>query len=180
MSKRKLIILDIDETLIFATEISLETKADFFCSPYFIYRRPHVDEFLMYCRKEYEVAIWTSASESYALDVIKSLFPINYPLAFIFTEDRCTKAFDHLTKSLRFIKDLKKVKRKGYSLQDVIVIENNPSNISRQYANVIPVISFIGDPSDNELLQLMTYLDYLKAVEDVRKIEKRDWKNRIV
>ena len=178
-NKNKLIILDIDETLIHSTETSLSSNPDFIIAPYYIYKRPYVDEFLLYCRKEFEVAIWTSGTADYALAIINALFPKDYPLAFSFFRDRCTSRYNYSTGSFDQIKDLKKVKRKGYALHNVLMIEDSPENLARQYSNVIPIESFTGDSSDNELQHLIVFLDLLKTVEDVRKIEKRDWKNRL-
>ena len=41
-----LIILDLDETLIHATEKKLKRKEDFMGLNYFIYKRPHLEFFL--------------------------------------------------------------------------------------------------------------------------------------
>ena len=42
----KLLILDIDETLVHATEEDLGRACDFETDWYVVYKRPHVDEFL--------------------------------------------------------------------------------------------------------------------------------------
>ncbi len=43
----KLLILDLDETLIHATENELNFSADFRFDRYFIYKRPYLDQFLL-------------------------------------------------------------------------------------------------------------------------------------
>jgi RNA polymerase II subunit A small phosphatase-like protein len=45
-SIKKLLILDIDETLIYATEASLPRQADFLVGQYHIYKRPFLNVFL--------------------------------------------------------------------------------------------------------------------------------------
>src|SRR4030042_3197821 len=95
--KDKLLILDIDETLIYASEMHLDFEPDFMIMPYYVYKRPHVDEFLIFCQEEFQVAIWTSGTEDYALAIINLLFPENYPLAFMFSRARCTCRYDHGT-----------------------------------------------------------------------------------
>jgi len=46
---RTLLILDLDETLIYATETALDRPADFSVYGYHVYRRPHLDAFLATC-----------------------------------------------------------------------------------------------------------------------------------
>jgi len=49
VSLGKLLILDLDETLIFATERPLTREADFRIGPYHVYRRPDLADFLDQC-----------------------------------------------------------------------------------------------------------------------------------
>jgi NLI interacting factor-like phosphatase len=44
-----LLILDLDETLIYATEEPLQRVPDFIIGPYAVYRRPYLTEFLTSC-----------------------------------------------------------------------------------------------------------------------------------
>jgi RNA polymerase II subunit A small phosphatase-like protein len=44
---------------------------------------------------------------------------------------------------------------------------------------VIYPSEYLGEPDDNELQLLVEYLISLKDAENVRRIEKRNWKNRI-
>ena len=57
----KLLVLDIDETLIFASDRSLSRPADF-VGPYHVYKRPHLDTFLKSCLAWFDVGIWTASS----------------------------------------------------------------------------------------------------------------------
>ncbi|MEM9507269.1 MAG: NIF family HAD-type phosphatase [Cyanobacteria bacterium P01_E01_bin.35] len=54
--KLKLLILDLDETLIYAQEKSLEREADFYTEFYCVYKRPYLQEFLQFCSEYYQVA----------------------------------------------------------------------------------------------------------------------------
>jgi RNA polymerase II subunit A small phosphatase-like protein len=75
MLKDKLLILDLDETLVFATEEPLPGRraADFRVGPYHVYKRPHLDTFLAACRSWFEMAVWTSASPLYAAQVVAAI-----------------------------------------------------------------------------------------------------------
>ncbi|MBN2000027.1 hypothetical protein JW935_20920, partial [candidate division KSB1 bacterium] len=48
--------------------------------------------------------------------------------------------------------------------------------IERHYGNHIPILSFIGSVDDRELLYLQMFLQKIKNVPNVRKIEKRWWR----
>ena len=79
----KLLILDLDETLIHATENPLARKPDFKTDFYCVYKRPFINNFLEFCRDNFTVGVWTTAGEHFAHDVVNNLFPTDYPLEFI-------------------------------------------------------------------------------------------------
>ena len=70
-----LLILDLDETLIFGTETPPDRPADLRVDAYAIHHRPHLAEFIARVRPAYQLAVWTSATESYAAPVVRSIFP---------------------------------------------------------------------------------------------------------
>ncbi len=55
----ELIILDLDETLVYATEEPLEYAPNFVVGPYGVYIRPYLDEFLATVDELASVAVWT-------------------------------------------------------------------------------------------------------------------------
>jgi TFIIF-interacting CTD phosphatase-like protein len=67
--QNKLLILDLDETLLYATAQPPARPADFAVGDYYVYKRPHVDAFLTQCFDWFDVAVWTSASPSYAVGI---------------------------------------------------------------------------------------------------------------
>jgi len=174
----KLLILDLDETLIHGTEQPLDRPADLRVGPFYVYERPHVREFLEYCRDHFDVAIWTTATQNYAELILEEICPDNLSLQFIWCRDRCTPKGEGYDGEFSWIKDLKKVKNRGWSLDHVLVVEDKPENISRHYGNVVRIDPYMGDPEDRELLRLFPFLLELKAIDNVRKVEKRGWKGR--
>ena len=58
-TKRKLLILDLDETLIFSNTQSLVRKADFKIDGYYVYKRPNLNPFLKFCFFNFDVAVLT-------------------------------------------------------------------------------------------------------------------------
>jgi RNA polymerase II subunit A small phosphatase-like protein len=93
-SKSKILILDLDETLIYATEQSLERKSDFLVGQYFVYTRPFLVSFLAFCFENFDVAVWTTATKAYAEEILKTILKDNQKLLFVWTRDRCTLVFD--------------------------------------------------------------------------------------
>ncbi|MBV6625653.1 MAG: HAD family hydrolase [Rivularia sp. (in: Bacteria)] len=114
----KLLILDIDETLIYSSEKQLDRlpdfKLDFGLEKYFVYKRPWLEEFILNCNQWFNLAIWTASSSDYAREVIKNIFPDNLQLAFIFTRERCIFRRNPELDIIETLKPLKKVKRKGF------------------------------------------------------------------
>jgi carboxy-terminal domain RNA polymerase II polypeptide A small phosphatase len=76
-----------------------------------------------------------------------------------------------------FLKDLRKVKRNGFDLSRVLIVEDTPANVRRNYGNAAYVSPFTGDTQDDELVLLGRYLASMRAVENVRTLEKRDWRH---
>lgn len=177
--EEKLLILDLDETLIYATEESLERKSDFRVGQYFVYKRPFVETFLRFCFENYEVAVWTTATKSYAEEIFKVILKTEYKLQFLWTRERCTLSFDEDEREHFFVKRMYKIRRHGYKLESVIVVDDSPNVWQDSYGNLVRVSKFEGDERDDELKVLPFYLKKLLEVPNIRKIEKRNWRNRI-
>jgi len=178
-SVKKLLILDIDETLIYATEASLPRQADFLVGQYHIYKRPFLDVFLKNCLDWFEVAVWTSSTPSYAIAIVPAIFENPKSLSFVWASDRCTVAYDIEWFEYYNRKNIKKVKRKGYRLESIIAVDDTPQKWERSYGNLVRVNPFEGEETDDELKYLLLYLDQLRYEENIRSVEKRFWRNRL-
>ena len=174
---RRLLILDLDETLIHAVEAPLGRPADFQVGPYFAYRRPHLKEFLAWAVEFFEVGVWTSASPDYARIVVDSIFPdhVKSRLRFVWSCDRCVRWFNPDTGDHEWLKDLRKVKRLGWPLDRVVMVDDSPEKLRRNYSNLVRVLPFWGHDDDIELRRLPRFLEWLRAHPDVRLPEKRGW-----
>lgn len=178
-SERKLLILDLDETLIYATEEKLARECDFIVGQYFVYKRPFVESFLRFCFENFYVAVWTTATKSYAEGIFKNLLKENETLQFLWTRERCTYEFDEELREPILVKKLAKVRRRKRKLESVIVVDDSPNVWKSSYGNLVCVGKFKGDENDDELKLLPLYLEKLLEVSNVRKIEKRNWRNKI-
>jgi len=173
----KLLILDLDETLIYAADEALERPPDFTTTDYVVYKRPGLDEFLEFCSNHFRVAVWTSAGTSYAEQVVSHIFSISYPLDFVWAYPRCTRRYDGEMMETYYIKNLSKLKRQGYKLEQVLMIDDTPRKLESSYGNLIRIKPWDGNLSDRELAPLQKYLLKLRDVDNVRTIEKRWWRS---
>ena len=173
----KLLILDLDETLIHAREEPLAHAADFLFDRYHVYARPYLRQFLERVADVFRIAIWTSAGAQYAAAVVSRIIPEGIAPEFVWSRERCTLRYDHESGEHYFRKDLSKVKRRGYSLAGVLVVDDTPRKLEASYGNLVPIVPFAGSPDDDLLPNLGAYLVSLRHIEDVRPIEKRYWRH---
>lgn len=177
--EKKLLILDLDETLIYATETNLEHDFDFIVGQYFVYKRPFLDDFLKFCLENFEVAVWTSSTRNYATQIIDNIFDYKDEISFFWARERCTISFDEEERINFYEKKLVKIKKRGFNLQSVIVVDDSPEKWRSSYGNLVRVKPFFGETDDDELNRLIIYLERLKNIENIRKFEKRNWRNRL-
>ena len=174
--KKILLILDLDETLVYSSELKLSYKEDYIVDKYYVYKRPGVDDFLESIQHNFDVAIWTSSTEDYAQNIVSNIFPDNYPLKFIYGRTKCTLTFLFEHQKYVYAKNLSKLKRKDFSLEKILIIDDSPEKLKRNYGNHIRVEPFTGSRDDKELSKLSKYLKMIKTKQNVRKIEKRTWR----
>jgi RNA polymerase II subunit A small phosphatase-like protein len=179
MPPRHLLVLDLDETLLYASEVELDRAADFRACGYHVYRRPYLAEFIAYALARFEVGVWTSSGRRYADAIVAELFPAE-SLSFVWASERCSITRDWTTGGYLNRKPLKKLKRRGYRLERVIAVDDTPSKHAYNYGNLVRVDEYLGqNENDDELLWLMPYLDRLATAPNVRRIEKRCWRERL-
>ncbi len=176
---KPLLIFDLDETLIHASEAELTRQADYTFDLYFIYERPYLREMLIDLSRHFILSVWSSAGDDYVAFLADKIKPSEVDFAFAWGNSRCTLRFDPESASYFNLKNLKKVKRKGFSLRRTLIVDNTPAKVSANYGNAIYIPDFTGDPEDQELLRLRDYLLLIKDKEDFTRIEKRSWKNKV-
>lgn len=187
---KPLLILDLDETLIHATLQPLEYASDFVVFKYHIYKRPHLHYFLTRVNEYFTLAIWSSASDDYVQEVVSRILPKDIQLAFIWGRSRCTPKIDpkvnelgyysdHYWSHHHYIKPLKKVKRIGFDLKQVLIVDDTPRKVANSYGNAIYPKAFMGSASDDHLPKLLQYLKKIQPEKNYRTLEKRFWFNEV-
>jgi RNA polymerase II subunit A small phosphatase-like protein len=154
---RKLLIFDLDETLVHASERELGRAADILCPPYFIYKRPFINELLAKLSPRYDFAVWSSSSPEYVNFLVPALFG-PFRIEFAWASDRCVQRVDVRSNGYVYIKDLRKVQKFGYALDQVTILDDSPEKIVRQPRNHILVSPFYGDEKDEKLLGIVNDL----------------------
>jgi carboxy-terminal domain RNA polymerase II polypeptide A small phosphatase len=174
----KLIILDLDETLIYATQSELEIPCDFKFDRYFVYKRPYVEQFLTDISKHFSVGIWSSAGDDYVNEIVRHIKPNNVDFVVVWGRSKCSLRRDLTFDTYCFEKRLDKLKKKGFKLEQILVVDDSPEKSRTNYGNAVHIKEFTGDLDDNELQVLYNYLLTFKSTENVRTIEKRRWRQR--
>jgi carboxy-terminal domain RNA polymerase II polypeptide A small phosphatase len=173
-----LLVLDLDETLVHTREEPLHRQADLRFAEYHVYKRPHLEHFLRSCSELYRLALWSAGGADYVMDMRWRILPSEISPLFVWSNERCIKRRDFDMDRLFYIKDLNKTKRFGFSLQRTLLVEDTPTNCSRQYGNAVYVKPYEGDAEDDELLKLAEYLRKLHKEPNFRAVEKRSWRSQ--
>ena len=174
-----LLVLDLDETIIYSTDEVISGLQVFRSSGYHVHARPHLTPFLNSVALHYRVAVWTAASMPYAIDIVRETFPKDLTPAFIWAYERCTLKRDFDEDAWIATKPLVKIKRsRGIPLERILIVEDDPLKVRCNYGNAVYVKPFQGNPSDNELKHLTEYLRELATEDDFRRVEKRGWRQK--
>lgn len=177
---KALLILDLDETLIHSSLIELEGLCDLKIFNFYVYKRPHLDEFLKEAFKYYKIGIWSTGSDDYVEAIVKHLIPEGEHLEFVWGRSRCPVKMpgenDYVHAGYaHYIKPVQKVTRKGYKKERILIVDDSPYKISENYGNAIYIDEFTGDKNDDALIRLAKYLKEIHDVTNFRSIEKRGW-----
>ncbi|XP_060528841.1 CTD nuclear envelope phosphatase 1 homolog isoform X2 [Cylas formicarius] len=178
--KRKILVLDLDETLIHShhdgvvrqtvrpgvpPDFSLKVIIDRHPVRFFVHKRPHVDFFLDIVSQWYELVIYTASMEIYGAAVADKLDAGRGILKRRFYRQHCTPLFCGYTKDLSSICE---------DLSSIFIVDNSPGAYKTYPFNAIPIKSWFSDPTDVALLNLLPVLDALRFTSDVRSILARN------
>ena len=146
---------------------------------YDIYERPHLQEFLDYLFKNFNVSVWTAASKDYAMFIVnKIIVPANKPgrkLQHVFFSYHCdlSKKKSGSSKLLKNLSDHFILKQ--YSTNNTIIIDDYYEDVYKcQESNCIIAQPFEFTKKDSEndtfLKDLIPKLERLKNEDVVHSI----------
>jgi RNA polymerase II subunit A small phosphatase-like protein len=90
--------------------------------------------------------------------------------------EKCTRVFDPENHGYSYVKDLKKVKRRGYDLNRVSMVDVTPKKLAQTYGNLVRISEYECASQDDELLLLSRYLPGLSERRNLRTVENRNWR----
>jgi carboxy-terminal domain RNA polymerase II polypeptide A small phosphatase len=155
----RLLVLDIDETLVKASERQLNGAADLRFREYFVYPRPYLKEFLEYCFKNFDVGVWSSARERYVTFISENIFAEKYAPKFLWSERHCFRP----STGESSIKDLRALGRLGYLPEEILVVDDSPEKIRLQPENLVHIKPYDGQLDDRELLRMIEEIEKRRA-----------------
>ena len=165
MARVRLIVFDLDETLVHATKVALPSTHTFKVGPYFVYVRPFASDLIRFCAAHFEIAVWSSSSERYVETVTAELFGTSFPVAFLWAVSKCVQKVDPKSNGYVYIKDLRKAMKYGFAADEIIMIDDSPEKLQRQPTRHLCLSAFTGDPIDTELLDV---IERVKVLAEIR------------
>jgi CTD small phosphatase-like protein 2 len=170
-SHKKLVIFDLDETLVHCTEYGASADATIEIKlpvggtvKASLHIRPYAAEVLAVASRYFEVAVFTASHKCYADEVLNCIDPAGTLIQHRMYRDQCVSTAGLFVKDLRILPN--------WSLADIVLVDNAGYSFANQIDNAIPITSFIDDKSDIELMKLAEYLPLLSTSDDVRTLNR--------
>lgn len=172
---KKLVILDLDQTLIHSLNIKrIDIKEAFSIrlanETFYVYTRSYLRQFIDGLRKNiqekpgvFKVAIWTAAQRDYAIKLMNVIWPQwRHEILFLRSYEHCT-----VLEGGAVFKDLTKLPL-GY---DSILIDDNHLHYNINTANsfsVWKIRPFLFNSIDSELRDVLSYINSVVSEDDNR------------
>ncbi|KAJ2361642.1 hypothetical protein H4S01_005176 [Coemansia sp. RSA 2610] len=164
---RKCLVLDLDETLVhssfrevdqpdYVVPVVLEGQEH----SVYVVKRPGVDEFISVMGQYYEVVVFTASLSMYADPVLDLLDKRGVMHHRLFRES-CNLYNGN------YVKDLSRL---GRDVTQSIIIDNSPASYAFHPNNAIGISTWLNDPMDTELRDLIPFLIDLTTVDDVSAV----------
>jgi hypothetical protein len=163
---------------------------------HYIYKRPHLHEFIDYLFSNFvSVSLWTASPRTWAEEVAVFLLKdTHHAFRLIIDGRRCILKYNHETGAYAVIKPLNKIWRStdnktkyGMNRDNLIIIDDTRTTFTRNYGNAIYIPTFEalvthGDTlilrQETYLLKLITFLTNLQEqakTRPLRNINKQGW-----
>ena len=180
---KKLLILDLDETLIHSDlDFALKEKnvkydtVLYFNSdeekniPLPLIIRPGLYEFLNYASENFDLVVFTASDQQYADAIIDYIERDKKYFKMRLYRNSCLFIDPGL-----YIKDLR-IFNSCRKIEDIIILDNSLFSFANQLNNGILITSFFDDKNDMFLSNVKDYLEYIKNEKDSREINKESFK----
>ncbi|XP_048563563.1 probable phosphatase PSR2 isoform X2 [Triticum urartu] len=176
-TKHVTLVLDLDETLVHSTLDHCDIS-DFSIQVFFnmkdhtvhVRQRPYLKMFLEKVAQMFELVIFTASQRIYAEQIIDRLDPDGKLISQRIYRESCIFSDGSYTKDLTIL---------GVHLAKVAIIDNTPQVFQLQVDNGIPIKSWFDDPADQELVELLPFLETLVDAEDVRPLISKTFHGKV-
>ncbi|PAN29573.1 hypothetical protein PAHAL_5G235200 [Panicum hallii] len=176
-TKHVTLVLDLDETLVHSTldhcdnaDFTLEVFFNMKNHTVYVRKRPYLKMFLEKVAQMFELVIFTASQRIYAEQLIDRLDPDGKYISRRIYRESCLFSDGCYTKDLTIL---------GVDLAKVAIIDNTPQVFQLQVDNGIPIKSWFDDPSDQELVELLPFLESLVDAEDVRPMISKTFHDKL-
>ncbi|KAJ2002180.1 hypothetical protein GGI04_003449 [Coemansia thaxteri] len=167
LKNKKCLVLDLDETLVHSSFREVE-HPDYVVPVVlegqehnvYVLKRPGVDEFMRVMGQYYEIVVFTASLSMYADPVLDLLDKSKVVHHRLFRES--CNLFNG-----NYVKDLSRL---GRHISQSIIIDNSPASYAFHTNNAIGISTWLNDPMDTELRDLIPFLIDLTGVDDVSAV----------
>ena len=175
---KKIALFDLDETLVHCTKeprglngdtvnIKLPTNK---IVPVGLNIRSHWKEALDLIKNHYNIVVYTASHQSYADAVLNYLDKENKYFQYRLYRNHCVQCDVDGIKF--YVKDLDTL-NKYYNLKDIVLIDNSVLSFAYHLNNGIPIVPFIEQKDDTQLLMLAYYLVSIAPFDDLTLENKK-------
>ena len=150
------IILDLDNTLIYASQTKLNNLSlrYFRIRDYYVYKRPNLEKFLFTLSEIADLYLYTSSNEEYAKAIL-NIIDTNKVIKNKFYRNNC------LNIDNEFIKDVNNLSNFNYDPNYLLIIDDNINCYKNFHDNIIQIKSWKGEENDDYLNEILSNLKNL-------------------
>ncbi|KPI84223.1 nuclear lim interactor-interacting factor-like protein [Leptomonas seymouri] len=164
------LVLDVDETLVHSTfqpsphvvyDKVLHVPSDGMVYTVSVKYRPYLKDFLQFVCQRFEIVIFTASMRAYCDNLMDEIDPNGDLGNLRLFREHCTLCDRSYVKDLHLL---------GRDLRRVAIVDNSPAAYAFQQRNAIPIRTWIDDPNDRELFNLLPLLDDLARCDNVYSV----------
>lgn len=191
----KLLILDMDETLLHSSFHKIRSPADAYetgvqadengvlefnilissrpsqppTTRLNVKLRQHLEEALQFLGQMFELCVFTAGEQDYADAILNFIDPNRTVIKHRLYRQHCVRPQNGV-----YVKDLSIIEDR--QLKDIIIVDNSLISFAFNLSNGIPIKAFLGNKNDEELLFMVTLLEEVFSKTDVRTVIDRTFR----
>ena len=175
---KKIALFDLDETLVHCTKDGKGINGDIVniklptnkTVPVGLNIRSNWKEALDLIKDHYHIVVYTASHQSYADAVLNYLDKENKYFQYRLYRNHCVQC--NVDGIKFYVKDLDTL-NEYYNLKDVVLIDNSVLSFAYHLNNGIPIVPFIEQQNDTQLLMLAYYLVSIANFDDLTRENKK-------